>query len=314
MAVKENFIEKTQTYKLTLGPCLFNWTVNDWRDFYFMIADETSIDEVYIGEVVCYKREPFFIPAIEEVVNKLNSCGKKVIFSSYYLMLGEREFNSAKYFIEKYPNNLFEVNDVASLELLNNKNHIIGMGVNVYNESTLKTLIKKGAVRVCLTGEIDRKSIKILAENNSGETEVQVFGRLPLAISTRCYHARIHGTGKNGCGYVCEQDYNGKSLKTLYNKNFLAINGTQTMSYSYVNLIAELQELIKMGVNVFRISPHHFTNMKEVILSFKMFLDDKISLNEAIIKIEKSVDKDVEFSNGFYYGNAGRTYKSLTVE
>ena len=61
MAVKENFIEKTQTYKLTLGPCLFNWTVNDWRDFYFMIADETSIDEVYIGEVVCYKREPFFI-------------------------------------------------------------------------------------------------------------------------------------------------------------------------------------------------------------------------------------------------------------
>lgn len=52
-------VVSTQNYKLTLGPCLFNWKVNDWKNFYFQIANETKVDEVYLGEVVCYKRYPF---------------------------------------------------------------------------------------------------------------------------------------------------------------------------------------------------------------------------------------------------------------
>lgn len=38
---------------LTLGPVLFNWAPDNWRDFYFRIADEAPIDAVYVGEVVC---------------------------------------------------------------------------------------------------------------------------------------------------------------------------------------------------------------------------------------------------------------------
>jgi collagenase-like PrtC family protease len=29
--------------------------------------------------------------------------------------------------------------------------------------------------------------------------EVQIFGRLPLALSARCYHARAHGRTKDSC-------------------------------------------------------------------------------------------------------------------
>ena len=39
--------------KLTLGPVLFNWTPEAWRDFYLRIADEAPVDTVCIGDKVC---------------------------------------------------------------------------------------------------------------------------------------------------------------------------------------------------------------------------------------------------------------------
>lgn len=35
---------------LTLGPVLFLWDEDRWRDFYFQIADEADVDTVVIGE------------------------------------------------------------------------------------------------------------------------------------------------------------------------------------------------------------------------------------------------------------------------
>ena len=46
--------------ELTLGPVLFNWQPEAWRDFYFRIADEAPVTAVYLGEVVCFKRAPLF--------------------------------------------------------------------------------------------------------------------------------------------------------------------------------------------------------------------------------------------------------------
>ena len=46
--------------KLTLGPVLFNWAPEAWRDFYFRIADEAPVSTVYLGEAICSKRAPLF--------------------------------------------------------------------------------------------------------------------------------------------------------------------------------------------------------------------------------------------------------------
>ena len=46
--------------ELTLGPVLFNWQPERWRDFYFRIADEAPVATVYLGEAVCSKRAPLF--------------------------------------------------------------------------------------------------------------------------------------------------------------------------------------------------------------------------------------------------------------
>ena len=58
---------KTAKAQLTLGPLLYHWSPERRRDFYFKIADEAPVDCVYLGEVICSKREPFFVESFDEV-------------------------------------------------------------------------------------------------------------------------------------------------------------------------------------------------------------------------------------------------------
>lgn len=57
--------------QLTLGPVLFHWQPELWRDFYFRVADEAPVDTVVVGEVVCSKRSPFFAEHMPAVVERL---------------------------------------------------------------------------------------------------------------------------------------------------------------------------------------------------------------------------------------------------
>ena len=76
---------------LTLGPVLFNWPAERWRDFYFAVADEASIDSVCVGEVVCAKRAPFSAAVLPEVVERLVRGGKEVVLGSPILVADRRE-------------------------------------------------------------------------------------------------------------------------------------------------------------------------------------------------------------------------------
>ena len=62
----------TADTKLTLGPLLFNWTAEQRRDFYARIADEAPVDTVYLGEVVCPKRLPFFQGDLPDIAERLS--------------------------------------------------------------------------------------------------------------------------------------------------------------------------------------------------------------------------------------------------
>ena len=77
--------------RLTLGPLLFHWAATKRRDFYFRIADEAPVDVVYLGEVVCSKRESTFAPFREEVIARLRAAGKDVVLSTLALVTTERE-------------------------------------------------------------------------------------------------------------------------------------------------------------------------------------------------------------------------------
>ncbi len=81
---------------LTLGPILFNWKPERRRDFYFRIADEAPIDCVYLGEVVCSKREPFFVDDLPAIAERLRAAGKQVVLSTLALVTTDREMEAIR--------------------------------------------------------------------------------------------------------------------------------------------------------------------------------------------------------------------------
>lgn len=288
---------------LTLGPVLFNWPAERWRDFYFAIADEAPLDSVCIGEIVCAKRAPFFAPVLPEVVERLVRGGKEVVLGSPILVGDQRETEAARA-LAVSDDFLVEANDIGMVGLLSGRPHGIGPTINVYNERTLRFLARRGAVRCTLPWELPAAAIRTLAQSVPDiALEVGVFGRMPLAISARCYHARAHGLTKDSCRFVCGNDADGLTVDTLDGVPFLAVNGTQTLSYRYLNLLAELPALEAMGIRRFRLSPHSM-DMLAVARLFRAVLDRTIGIDEAQTQL-RAVAPGAEFADGFLHGRAG---------
>lgn len=290
-------------YKLTLGPLLFNWPAGRIVEFYSSIAELAPIDTVCLGEVICPKREPLLGEALAEAAVKLADAGKEIVWSSYGLIADEKELAATRDLVESCEG-LVEVNDITALPLLRDRPHVIGPLVNVYNEDTLQWLVARGATRVCLAPELSREAIARLAEAaGEAELEVQVFGRMPLALSARCYHARAHGLHKDGCQYVCDKDPDGMPVDTLDNEHFFAVNGIQTLSHSIVELSAEVDELIAIGITRFRLSPHYI-DMTAIAHVWRGLLDGNRDLPRAR-RIIEAVAAFAPPSNGYFHGRPG---------
>ena len=288
--------------RLTLGPLLFNWPADKRRDFYFRIADEAPVDTVCLGEAICSKRTPFIEPGLPDIIERLQAAGKEVVHSTLALILTGEEMEQIRGLAED-PDFLIEANDVSTAALLRGRPHIIGPYVNVYNEGALAYMARQGATRVCLPVELPQTAIGVLAATGLAEIEVLAFGRAPLAISARCYHARAHGLHKDGCQYICDRDPDGMTVESLTGQEFLSVNGVQTLSHSYVNLAGEVASLLSMGVKGLRLSPHDH-DMVAVAQVFRDLSDDAMEAGAAIDRLEKLTD-GVPFSNGFLHGVEG---------
>ncbi|WP_298725851.1 U32 family peptidase [uncultured Ferrovibrio sp.] len=291
---------------LTLGPVLFHWPAERLLDFYARIADEAPVDIVHVGEIVCSKRAPFVDPVLPEIIERLRRGGKTVVLSSRALVMTERESRmmTEQIAMAETPDMLIEANDLGAVRSLAGRPHVIGPFINVYNEGTLDYLVRQGAMRVCLPPELPGTAIAALAKVSSVPLEVLVFGRMPLAISARCFHARAHGLHKDSCRYMCGNDPDGRSVKTLDGEAFLAINGTQTMSHTCLNLSGEIPGLMEAGIRHFRLSPQD-TDMVAVISLFRRIAEQQIDPAEASRQLA-SLAKGLRFSNGFIHGREGR--------
>ena len=301
------------TSEFTLGPVLFNWQPESWRDFYFRIADEAPVSTVYLGEVICFKRAPLFEPYLDAVTARLKAAGKIVVRSTLAEVMSKQD---RKLVDEVCANKvaLVEANDGSALLHLRGRPHHAGPFINVYNERTVAVLAQGGVCNVCLPPEMPADAIAEICPEAAklGVTlELQVFGRLPLALSARCYHARAHGRSKDSCQFICNVDPDGMPLRTLEDKPFLTVNGVQTMSHDYLNLIGELAELQAMGVTRFRLSPHS-CNMVEVTKIFGAALDRSIDLAEAGARLD-DLKIAAPFSDGFYYGKPGYRWQPAAM-
>jgi collagenase-like PrtC family protease len=291
--------------ELTLGPILFHWNAQQKLDFYARIADEAPVHTVYLGEVICSKRTPFFEAHYSEVIERLERGGKKVVLSSLADVTLKRERNMIAALCETDSHEI-EINNTAGLLHIAGRPHRIGPLINVYNEPTMRFLAGHGATHFALLVELPRDVVARLAATAADigtEVEVQVFGRAALALSARCYHARAHGRTKDNCQFVCELDPDGMPLRTIAQQDFLVINGVQTLSHSYVCLLNEIEDLQAMGVGHFRLMPQQ-CDMIAVANAFHDRIAGRIDAAEAEAQLS-ILNIPAPFSNGFWHGVAG---------
>ena len=272
---------------LVMGPVLYNWPVDRWADFLAQVADEVDVDRVHVGEVVCSKREPFYADRLPEVIERLQRGGKTVVVDTLALVTVKRERQLVAD-LAALDGVEIEINDPTPLATLApGRRFAVSPLVNVYNEGTLGWLAARGAWSVCLPPELPLVSVEALAREGTRlgiETQVFAFGRLPLAISGRCYHARIHGLAKDSCRYVCAEDPDGLEVDTLDGEAFLSINGVQTLSQDCATVIGEIDALLSAGVNAFRLSPQT-GDMKAVAATFRDRLAGRIDDAEALARL-----------------------------
>ena len=291
--------------ELVLGPVLFYWPVEALRDFYFRMADEADYDTVCVGEVVCSKRMPLFADDLAAVIERLGRAGKEVLLPSLALVGDEREVAAMRALVKTAPA-LVEANDVSVLRELRGRPHAIGPFVNIYNEDALGFMVGHGAVRACLNPELPGNLIADLAALSSIPLEVLVFGRLPLAISARCFHARAEDRTKDGCQFACKADPDGRLIRTIEGIPFLAMNGLQTLSHGCANLMHELAPLRAAGINRFRLSPQS-GDMAATATLFRDVLDGRSEPGAAVQRLA-TLHPGLPFANGFYYATPGHRF------
>lgn len=242
--------------KISLGPLQYFWDREAVFKFYKEVeASETDI--VYLGETVCAKRRALRLEDWLDVAASLDKAGKEAVLSTLTLIEANSDLTQVKRVCH---NGLFsvEANDMAAVSMLEDRiPFIAGPHINTYNATTLGQLSDCGAYRWVMPLELDSQSLAALQRSrpNHMETEVFVFGRLPLAFSARCFTARAHNRGKDNCELVCKDYEEGMLLATRDQQPFLTLNGIQVQSARTCNLVGRLPQLVDLGVDIIRISP-----------------------------------------------------------
>lgn len=289
--------------ELTLGPLLFNWPAQRVRDFYARIADEAAVERVYLGEVVCGKRAPLLDAALAEAADRLERAGKAVVWSTLALPSTPRERRATRDLIDGAA--VVEINDMSGLAHLGPETRFVaGPLLNIYNEAAAGELMAQGCARLCTNVELPLASIAAIAKGCEGlEIEVFVYGRLPLALATRCYHARAHGLHKDNCQFVCDRDPDGMAANTLEGAPLLAVNGIQTLSHGVQVVDTAPETLMAVGVSALRLSPHS-GDMVAVAEAFRCFADGETTPQELRDAVAASGTPG-ELVNGYLDGAPG---------
>ena len=240
---------------LTLGPVFFHWPAERLADFYRRIADEAPIDRVHVGEVVCGKRMPFSDPIWPDIIERLERGGKEVVISTLAAPATVRERKAVAELCAD--DRMVEINDLTALPARSARPFVAGPFLNIYNEAAAQFLADTGARTICPPVELSLAAVGGMARACTGTVfEIFAFGRLPLALSGRCYHARLHGLHKDSCQFTCEKDPDGLAVDTLDGQEFLAINGVQTLSNQVQAFCPASADLVAHGVKRLRLSPH----------------------------------------------------------
>ena len=295
--------------KIALGSIPYYWPRASVLSFYEVMA-ETAVDIVYLGETVCSRRHEIKLDDWLDIAAKLSAAGKEVVLSTLVLIESGADLTALRK-ITVNGRYVVEANDMGAVHSLSAQHSpfIAGPHLNVYNEPTLGLLAHLGAKRWVTPLEMGREGLVQLRDEfaldavSDMETEVFIYGRMPLAFSARCFTARYRNLPKDNCQFSCIDYPDGLLLQTKESNAFLILNGIQTQSARVCNLISEIPQMQSMGVDVVRISPQHQYTGQIIDIVDRVRLGLCSPQQGFVLSQEWMPDASC---NGYWYGDPGQ--------
>ncbi len=289
--------------KISLAAVPYFWSQQDYRDFYSTVAT-SPVDIVYLGETVCAKRRSMKTGDWLELAQHLSDAGKQVVLSTMTLIEADSELKALGN-IASQRDYLIEANDMAAVQVAQRHGNafVAGSAINVYNNRAIRLLQRSGMTRWCVPVELGGQDIAPLIEQAHAldvEVEYQVFGRMSLAWSARCFTARHHHLPKDDCQFKCLDYEQGIRIKTQEGDDFAQINGIQTQSARVSNLLRNWPELQQAGIDILRIVPVAARDTLSVIDQMAQLLQQEQAAPAAL-----KLRQPYEFCNGYWFGEEG---------
>lgn len=295
--------------KLALGPLQYYWPREDTLAFYEAALD-WPVDVVYLGETVCARRHELRQPDWFALADRFAAAGREVVWSSPVLIESESDLKAMRKGIDEAGARgcQVEANEYGAVRRLAEMRlpFVAGATLNIYNPDTLDMLASLGALRWQPPVEMPAQRLAQVARPPGMETEVLVQGRLPLAYSARCFTARHYTLQKDDCQFRCLDHPDGLSLKTREGQAFLTLNGIATQSACVQVLAHRRDELLDLGVGVWRIAPqaHH---MVRVLRHWRALIDGAATPQQTLENLLPLLPD--EPCDGYWQGAAGLAWR-----